>query len=560
MEATQDDLSRQGHVYQDIQIGGNARVHAGDLYLNNVSAELEKLPSQSRDQYERMMGLLHRIDQQTMPSKSSNDKENHSHIYSEEAEEINDHLEQLLFALEKPEAEHVAQKRTRAESLAPEIETIPSLKRLRRTILSTVVQLVIHQIYTYEGAEETINVSFGVVAKSSTAENDVENIKSQFILGKVTVLPRQSSVKAKKVNLVFTCEYANDFTKHLRPILSFSSMTPNDSKIFRIIQRGDLEAMKRKFTEREAALSDCGEFGRSLLNVGERFSIRRVPKYLVERGADVQARELSLFYAAEDCFPLDQITGDDTDVVIECRRHLLDAGADPMAAADGDVTWEGFGHIVFDVRKTMRLYLNSGLVDLEAVDKNGNTALLSRIQDTCYGLTPNSNTMIALLLDRGASVNARNLQQESCLNLMLREHLDTGIGHRTIALLLERGADIYAKDCTGTSVTMEAFRNGNAILWLVALATCSQAYDIDKVLMEDHRACHDDQNDEIFGFTSYPYLRNVQIPVCEARDYKWMAYVTRLHWHENVFNSFVLIFECTDTEESSSDDEDEFHT
>ena len=136
---------------------------------------------------------------------------------------------------------------------------------------------MIHQIYTYEGAEETINVSFGVVAKSSTAENDVENIKSQFILGKVTVLPRQSSVKAKKVNLVFTCEYANDFTKHLRPILSFSSMTPNDSKIFRIIQRGDLEAMKRKFTEREAALSDCGEFGRSLLNVGERFSMSVIP-------------------------------------------------------------------------------------------------------------------------------------------------------------------------------------------------------------------------------------------------------------------------------------------
>lgn len=52
-----------------------------------------------------------------------------------------------------------------------------------------------------------------------------------------------------------------------KPVLSFSALLPHDSKVFALIEKGDLNSLVKMFTMREACLTDRDFDGRSLLNV-----------------------------------------------------------------------------------------------------------------------------------------------------------------------------------------------------------------------------------------------------------------------------------------------------
>lgn len=100
----------------------------------------------------------------------------------------------------------------------------------------------------------------------------------------------------------------------------------------------------------------------------------------------------------------------------------------------------------------MILNLGGEFINYEGRDKYGRTMLLYSSQGVGYSLNPHC---IKILLDRGASVTARNNYGETCLHLALewiRFPVNTS-EKDSILLLVKAGADVYATDYSGISVS-----------------------------------------------------------------------------------------------------------
>lgn len=111
-------------------------------------------------------------------------------------------------------------------------------------------------------------------------------------------------------------------------------------------------------------------------------------------------------------------------------------------------------------QKMQKMILDSGspFLDLEFKDMGGQTALL-RLLRNGY---PSFGT-IALLLDRGASVNARDTNGNSCLHTVFqRRHLSVQ-KWPIIMLFLNYGANVFAANNEGQSV-LDAITEYNTIL------------------------------------------------------------------------------------------------
>ena len=78
---------------------------------------------------------------------------------------------------------------------------------------------------------------------------------------------QQISPQSKRVSVMFqrSLTYAGSFLT--KPILSVSALLPSDSKVFRLIEAGDLEGLMKSLSLREVRLTDRDDRGRCLLNV-----------------------------------------------------------------------------------------------------------------------------------------------------------------------------------------------------------------------------------------------------------------------------------------------------
>jgi hypothetical protein len=68
--------------------------------------------------------------------------------------------------------------------------------------------------------------------------------------------------------------------------LTYQAMVPNDSEVFKIIDAGDVEALKKALAMKTASLTDRDENGRSLLSVRIKSDLRKldVNRYCSVRG------------------------------------------------------------------------------------------------------------------------------------------------------------------------------------------------------------------------------------------------------------------------------------
>lgn len=100
----------------------------------------------------------------------------------------------------------------------------------------------------------------------------------------------------------------------------------------------------------------------------------------------------------------------------------------------------------------MILNLGGEFVNYEGKVKYGRTMLLYSSQGFGQGLNPRC---IKILLDRGASVMARNNWGETCLHLALRSIRipESSLEKDSVLLLVKAGADVYATDYHGISVS-----------------------------------------------------------------------------------------------------------
>ena len=102
---------------------------------------------------------------------------------------------------------------------------------------------------------------FGRVEVSIIAGDTTESMDT-VLAARVAVVPHRTTTSSFRV--VF------DFTPHLDPAakITYQAMIPNDSEVFNVVRKGEVELLKEVLRQGTARLTDRDEEGRSLLNVG----------------------------------------------------------------------------------------------------------------------------------------------------------------------------------------------------------------------------------------------------------------------------------------------------
>ncbi|KAG6599729.1 Serine/threonine protein kinase [Phytophthora cinnamomi] len=200
------------------------------------------------------------------------------------------------------------------------------------------------------------------------------------------------------------------------------------------VQNGILDTVRYLMESGDANATD--EQGKTLLMIAAQCSQMDVVRFLVDRGADLNAvdnlnNSTPLLYAAE---------GGHLDVV----QFLIQRGADVNIGNK-----EGVTSLLFAVRRGMlpmiRLLIEAG-ADVNIGNKEGDTPLL-------FAVRRDELPMIRLLIEAGADVNAAdNWGRSSLFYGAVNSNLDV------IQLLVESGADINAVDSRKNTPLMIAAR------------------------------------------------------------------------------------------------------
>lgn len=164
-------------------------------------------------------------------------------------------------------------------------------------------------------------------------------------------------------------------------------------------------------------------------------------KLLVERGADIHADNASAIVdAAREAEP-------------EVVRLLLAKGAPPNARnkdrINNTALMEAAGGRSVE---NVQLLLAAG-ADLQAVNNEGQTALMAAVRLDHRYRPSDRLPIIELLLNRGAEINQVDKSGQSPLLLSVRQHMSEAggvVAHaEVVKLLLDRGANVQAKDERG---------------------------------------------------------------------------------------------------------------
>ena len=158
---------------------------------------------------------------------------------------------------------------------------------------------------------------------------------------------------------------------------------------------------------------------------------------------------------------------------IECRRLLLNAGADPTIDSSGGINAivEAVAHgtvvnissphhilislIILQESLQSIMDLGAGFID---VKQRYNSGYLLFILAGNYskGYTPQK---FELLLNRGFSIHDRNDEGETCLHVCLRcaKFCRFSNEKESLILLVRKGADVHAVDYSGMSISDVAY-------------------------------------------------------------------------------------------------------
>ncbi|KAI5458952.1 hypothetical protein BGZ63DRAFT_426265 [Mariannaea sp. PMI_226] len=283
--------------------------------------------------------------------------------------------------------------------------------------------------------------------------------------------------------------------------LMVNRVRPEGSPVFELVRNGDLGGLQQMFEQNLASPRDHDEHGASLLmySMGQ----PEMCKFLISCGLDVDhvgystaiskiARRGDPKCALQiDVYHMDGTTGDHRRRTNQCRRLLLEAGADPTL----DLTTDGVGHFLERA--------SSDLNDPEAIRIAWNPDLTGHIADinkTKFGSDSRSPFIYILaeitgddllrrnfldtLISMGADIRARTDKGESCLHIcfICISYFHDTSDVITLKWLVERGADPFAVDNGGVSVSDLAYSMGAEMgedwgsyygdLWDVVLHSC----------------------------------------------------------------------------------------
>ncbi len=124
-----------------------------------------------------------------------------------------------------------------------------------------------HRRYTRKGTFifRTRRRIHDVAATPHDYGDDFENHELGTMDASITFVPKTPQSSHIAVCFQQRMLFSGSFLK--KPILSVSALLPDDSEVFLLIQRGDLNSLVKKLSLREASLTARDSKGRSLLNV-----------------------------------------------------------------------------------------------------------------------------------------------------------------------------------------------------------------------------------------------------------------------------------------------------
>ncbi|KAI0551201.1 ankyrin [Xylaria curta] len=292
--------------------------------------------------------------------------------------------------------------------------------------------------------------------------------------------------------------------------LTVNRVLPANSPVFRVVYFGQLHELKDMLQRGEASLRDHDEYGASLL-----FYATQQPemcRFLLSNGLDVDhvaSEEGVIEFGTFSWRALSmsrisilEVDSDDSPVpqemfseVIECRRLLLEAGADPTLD-QGKFLQNNleYGHLE-SIQAIWGSTLIQPFAHINHIFPDGHTPLLEVCKNRGDGF---SEEKFSFLLNRGANIEARDPRGRTCLHICLsnlqpshqQEQYDA------IKLLIKKGADVDARDNDGRTVHETAYVQGHGDrgmhigslagdLWDSVLKACG--YDIPKFRQEYQR-------------------------------------------------------------------------
>lgn len=114
----------------------------------------------------------------------------------------------------------------------------------------------------------TVRARRQILGKAIAQNKSVKNPETdelEIIEGSIIFLAH--APKTTQIAITFQQRNLYEGSILRKPVLSFSALLPKDSKVFSLIESGDLNSLMKMFILREACLSDRDLDGRSLLNV-----------------------------------------------------------------------------------------------------------------------------------------------------------------------------------------------------------------------------------------------------------------------------------------------------
>ncbi|KAI3324204.1 hypothetical protein HD806DRAFT_494427 [Xylariaceae sp. AK1471] len=253
--------------------------------------------------------------------------------------------------------------------------------------------------------------------------------------------------------------------------LMVNRVLPAKSWVFQLVREGRLQELQELLKNGEASLRDHDEYGASLL-----FYATQQPemcKFLIDSGLDVDhvAEDTGIngFSSSKPICSL-QLELNDFDMeseeltrVNQCRRLLLEAGADPtidldsvsapfleMVALDGDSE---------SVRVAWKSESTRSFVDVNKYSwKHRGSPLLLRCEGIGGGLERGA---FSQLFDIGLSIHDRDDEDRTCLHIALENASPRPPRFvqdlEAIKYLVEEGADPYATDYNRRTVSDAAY-------------------------------------------------------------------------------------------------------
>jgi hypothetical protein len=120
-----------------------------------------------------------------------------------------------------------------------------------------------HVFDTPVGSLAITTISVAPNRSSIGSPNTDEEIIETFA-GTMTLLPKTTG-KNIKIRAFFTQKVATRGSFSFIPILSFHAVIPDDSRVFQLIEEGNLHELIGMLKDGLASLTDCDTQGRSLL-------------------------------------------------------------------------------------------------------------------------------------------------------------------------------------------------------------------------------------------------------------------------------------------------------